>query len=102
MILNSLVKMLQHVLWEIVAVVELTQIIDEFRARHFSSDILAVQVGVEEHDGTRQRVNGVLGVQRTRVTVEEAFREVNQHALSFLRLARQRKLLEEQSQRLVQ
>lgn len=52
MILDRLVKVLQHILWEVFAVVELAQIINKLWARHFSSDILSMKIGVKQHDGT--------------------------------------------------
>lgn len=94
--------MLEHLARKIVAVVELREILDELGARHFPADVLAVEIRVEEHDGTRQRVHGVLGVEGAGIAVEVPLGEVYENALALLGLAGQRELREELPQSHVQ
>lgn len=57
--LDGLVETLEHLAGEVLPVVEFRQVLDELGAGHLVADDLAVQVRVEQHDGTRQRVNGI-------------------------------------------
>ena len=58
-LLYGIVNALEQLFGKVLAVVELGQVFDELVAGHLPLQILPVQVGVQQHDGARQRVNGV-------------------------------------------
>lgn len=57
---DGVVQVLERVAREVVAVVEVGQVVDELRARHpLQRAAAAVQVRVQQHYGARQRVHRV-------------------------------------------
>ena len=50
---DSRIKLFKHFPWKVIAIVEFRKILDEFGARHFSTDILTVEIGIEQHDSAR-------------------------------------------------
>jgi hypothetical protein len=61
-----------------------------------------MEISVQQHNGTSERVNRILRVQRAGIAVEKALREMNQDTFAFLRFARERKLLEKLPKRFIQ
>lgn len=59
-----MVEVLERVAREVLAVVELGEVLDELRARHApeSAAAAAVQVRVQQHYRARQRVHGIWGM----------------------------------------
>lgn len=90
---------------EVVSVVEVSEVVYELRARHATeraSAAAAVQVRVQEHYGTRQRVHRVLRVEGAGVALEVPPGEVHEDPLPLLRLAGEREPRQERAQRRVQ
>lgn len=59
---DGVVELLERVAREVVAVVEVGEVLDELRAGHAperAAAAAAVQVRVQQHDGARQRVDRV-------------------------------------------
>lgn len=72
---NSLIQGFQDVSGEIFTVVQFGQIINEFGTRHLSTDILAMQVGVKQHNSTSQCMDSICICLRIKLVV--FFNETN-------------------------
>ena len=84
-------------------VVEFGEVLHKLLGRHPPLlDGLAVEVGVEQHDGAGEGVDRVVRLEhrppQLRVALEVALAEVEQDPLPLLRLPRQAELLQEPAQ----
>lgn len=57
--LDGVVELLKYLTRKVVTVIELRQILDKFRARHLSTNILTMQIRVEQHYRACQCVNRI-------------------------------------------
>ena len=54
-----MVKRLEDLSGEILTVIQVSEVVDEFITGHLTAYVLPVEVSVEEHQGTGQSVYGI-------------------------------------------
>lgn len=69
MLLDGLIQVLEYVSGEILAVIQFGEVVNELGARHLPTNVLAVQVRIEQHNGTGQSMDSILAIERARITV---------------------------------
>ena len=91
-ILDGVISRTEEITGEILSVVELPQIFNEFVASHFSLQVVTVEVSIEEHDCTGKGVDCIQGPEmsrshQTRVAFQVPLGKMKKNPLTLLRFA---------------